>query len=82
MLFDGKSYGHGLNILKDFGLTFVPLFVAMDAISAVPILLALTRQMGAPGRSRVVRIGLITAFALGIIFILVGKGIFYCWASP
>ena len=65
-----------LNITKDFGLTFVPLFVAMDAISAVPILLTLTQDLIAKQRTRVIRIGLLTALLLGIIFILVGKGIF------
>jgi multiple antibiotic resistance protein len=65
-----------LGLLRDFGLTFVPLFVAMDAISAVPILLSLTQSMSVRERSRVVRTGLVTALSLGILFILVGKGIF------
>ncbi len=65
-----------LNLLRDFGLTFVPLFVAMDSISTVPILLTLTRDLPDRKRSSVIRNALITALALGIIFILVGKGIF------
>jgi len=65
-----------LNLAKDFGLTFVPLFVAMDALPAVPILLALTQDMTDSQRSRVVRVGLLTALILGIVFILIGKGIF------
>ena len=76
MVVFNKSMETFFNIARDFGLTFVPLFVAMDAISAVPILLSLTQSISVRERSRVVRVGLITALALGIIFILVGKGIF------
>ena len=65
-----------LKLLRDFGLTFVPLFVAMDAISTVPILLSLTHGMAERERSSVVRNGLITALALGLVFIAIGKGIF------
>ncbi len=65
-----------LNLARDFGLTFVPLFVAMDSLPAVPILLSLTQDMTESQRSRVVRVGLLTALILGIVFILIGKGIF------
>jgi multiple antibiotic resistance protein len=65
-----------INLLRDFGMTFVPLFVAMDAVSAVPILLAITSHMNEKRRNGVIRYGLITAVALGLVFIVVGKGIF------
>ncbi len=65
-----------LNLLRDFGLTFVPLFVAMDSISTVPILLSLTHDLSDKRRSSVIRNALITALGLGLIFIVVGKGIF------
>ncbi|MGA9049607.1 MAG: MarC family protein [Dehalococcoidia bacterium] len=65
-----------LNLLRDFGLTFVPLFVAMDSISVVPILLTLTQEMTAKERGGVIRNGLITALALGLVFIAIGKGTF------
>ena len=65
-----------LKLLRDFGLTFVPLFVAMDSISAVPILLTITAGMTDRTRNHVIRNALITALALGLIFIAVGKGIF------
>jgi len=65
-----------LNLLRDFGLTFVPLFVAMDSISTVPILLSLTHNLTDKKRNSVIRNALITAFGLGLIFIVVGKGIF------
>lgn len=65
-----------LSLLRDFGLTFVPLFVAMDSISTVPILLTITQGMKDKERSTVIRHALITALLLGMAFIVVGKGIF------
>jgi len=65
-----------LNLLRDFGLTFVPLFVAMDSISTVPILLSLTHELTDKKRKSVIRSALVTALGLGLVFIVVGKGIF------
>jgi multiple antibiotic resistance protein len=65
-----------LQILQEFGLTFVPLFVAMDAIGVLPILVPLTGDMKAKVRSRTVRLAVITALGLGLGFVAIGKGIF------
>jgi multiple antibiotic resistance protein len=65
-----------LQILQEFGLTFVPLFVAMDAIGVLPILLPLTQDMKAKERSRIVRLAVITALGLGLGFVAIGKGVF------
>ena len=65
-----------LQILQEFGLTFVPLFVAMDAIGVLPILVPLTQDMKAKERSRTVRLAVITALGLGLGFVAIGKGIF------
>ena len=65
-----------LKILQEFGLTFVPLFVAMDAIGVLPILVPLTGDMKAKVRSRTVRLAVITALGLGLGFVAIGKGIF------
>ena len=65
-----------LTLLRDFGLTFVPLFVAMDSISTVPIVLVMTQGMAESARNIVIRNALITALVLGLAFIAVGKGIF------
>lgn len=65
-----------LSLLRDFGLTFVPLFVAMDSLSTVPILMTITHGMPDKARSIVIRHALITALLLGLGFIVVGKGIF------
>jgi multiple antibiotic resistance protein len=65
-----------IRILQEFGLTFVPLFVAMDAIGVLPILVPLTQDMKAKERSRIVRLAVITALGLGLGFVAIGKGIF------
>jgi multiple antibiotic resistance protein len=65
-----------LNILQEFGLTFVPLFVAMDAVGVLPILVPLTGDMKPAQRNRTVRLAVITALGLGLGFVAIGKGIF------
>ena len=57
-------------------MTFVPLFVAIDAIGVLPILLPLTVNMDRRQRNRVIRLAMITALCLGLGFVAVGKGIF------
>lgn len=64
-----------IQILQEFGLTFVPLFVAIDAIGVLPLLLPLTLDMSAVERNRSIRIALLTALGLGLGFLAVGKGI-------
>lgn len=70
-----KSKRLMLHILEQFGLTFIPLFVAMDAIGVLPFLLPLTGDLEASGRTRVIRLAMTTAFVLGLGFIAIGKGI-------
>jgi len=65
-----------LQILQEVGLTFVPLFVAMDAIGVLPILLPLTQDMKVSERRRVIRLAVLTALGLGLGFVAIGKGIF------
>jgi len=65
-----------LQILQEFGLTFVPLFVAMDAIGVLPILLPLTQDMEVRERRRVIWLAVLTALGLGLGFVAIGKGIF------
>lgn len=63
-------------LLQDFGLTFVPLFVAMDAIGVIPVLLPFTAGMENRARNRVTRLAMLTALGLGLGFIIIGNGIF------
>jgi len=65
-----------LKFLQDFGLSFVPLFVAMDAVGVLPILIPLTQSMKPDERKRTVRLAVLTALGLGLGFVAIGKGIF------
>ena len=65
-----------LSILQEFGLTFVPLFVAMDAIGILPILMPLTLEMNNRERRRVILFAIITALGLGLAFLFIGNALF------
>lgn len=65
-----------IRISQEFGLTFVPIFVAMDAIGVLPILVPLTRDMKPKERSRTIWLAVITALGLGLGFVALGKAIF------
>lgn len=64
------------SIFRELGLSFVPLFVAMDSVGNLPIFLSITQDMEAPERRRTVRLAMITALGLGLGFVAVGKAIF------
>ena len=66
-----------MDILQGLLLSFIPLFVAMDAIGTLPFLLSMTGHMSAPQRAKTVRYALLTALALGLGFIAVGKAVFW-----
>jgi multiple antibiotic resistance protein len=65
-----------LVFLKDVGLSFIPLFVAMDSIGNLPLILSLTHDISPAERPRIIRYAMLTAFALGLGFLAIGKGIF------
>lgn len=61
------------NFPHDLLLTFIPLFVAMDAVGNLPFLLSLTESMTVQERAKTVRVAIITAAVLGLVFLAVGK---------
>lgn len=65
-----------IRISQEFGLTFVPIFVAMDAIGVLPILIPLTQGMKPKERNRTIWLAVITALLLGLGFVALGKAIF------
>lgn len=64
------------NFVKDLGLSFIPLFVAVDALGILPFILSLTADMTMAERPKVIRNALLIALALGFGFIGIGKGAF------
>lgn len=60
----------------DLILCFVPLFVAMDAVGAVPVYVALTEGLSSEERRRVTRQSVLTAAAVGLVFLVAGRPLF------
>ena len=56
-----------------FILTFIPLFIVIDALGNVPFVVALTEQMPKPERLRVIHQATLTATAVGLAFLFFGQ---------
>lgn len=56
--------------------TFIPIFVATDAVGILPIFVGMTRKRKATERRRIVALSMITAFLLTAVFTVMGKAIF------
>ena len=65
-----------MELLRPYILSFIPLFVAVDAIANIPIFLSLVEHSSKPARKRIVLDAVITATAVAIIFMFVGKLVF------
>ena len=63
-------------MLKEFLLAFIPIFVAVDAIGTLPIYVSLTHDLNQNEKNRVIGQSLITATALAVGFIFLGKATF------
>ena len=61
--------------LRDLGLSFIPLFVAVDAIGNLPFILTLTQGENTAERRHVIRYAMLTALALGLGFLAIGRGV-------
>ncbi|MGA2266243.1 MAG: MarC family protein, partial [Phycisphaerae bacterium] len=62
--------------MKSFLLTFVPIFVSVDAIGVLPIFMNLTEGLDKVQRRTVVLQSFLTALGVAIGFIFLGKAIF------
>jgi multiple antibiotic resistance protein len=62
--------------VRDFLLAFVPIFVAVDAIGVVPVFLNLTEGLDKLQRRRIVLQSFVTALAVAVGFIFLGKAVF------
>jgi multiple antibiotic resistance protein len=65
-----------VEIIRELGLTFVPLFFAMDAVGNLPIFLALTQEVEPKHRRHAVHLATLTALGVGLGFVAIGKAIF------
>ena len=58
---------------QDFVLTFVPLFIVIDAFGNLPFVISMGEDMMKQERNRLVHIAIITATAVGLVFLFFGQ---------
>ena len=63
-------------MLENILLSFIPLFVAVDAVGVLPIFVSLTEGLEQKARTKVIVQSMLTAAGLAIGFVLVGKLVF------
>ena len=59
--------------LQDFLLTFVPLFIVIDALGNLPFVISMSEGMTEPERRKMIRTALITATIVGLVFLFFGQ---------
>ncbi len=64
------------DITNAFLLSFIPIFIAMDAPGTLPLFVGMTEGLKKHDRKRTVRQSIITAFLVTVGFVLVGRAIF------
>jgi len=62
--------------VKTFLLAFIPLFVAIDVLGVLPLFVSLTEELDEARRRRLAFDATATAFAVSLLFLFGGKGIF------
>jgi membrane protein, MarC family len=62
--------------MDKFLLSFIPIFVAMDAIGILPMFIGFTEHLKKRERQRTIVQSIITAFIIGIVFLFLGRWIF------
>ena len=60
-------------LLKSFILTFVPLFIVIDALGTLPFLISLSEGMSRQERRRMVHLATVTAAVVGLVFLFLGQ---------
>lgn len=58
--------------IHTYWLCFVPLFVAVDAIGALPLFISLTQGVKAGKLSRLILVSMVTAAVVGLLFVFIG----------
>ncbi len=65
-----------MNLIRPFLVTFIPLFVAIDAFGILPIFISLTASLSEQERDRTRRQAVLAAGFIGAAFMLLGDAIF------
>lgn len=59
--------------LYSFVMTFVPLFIVVDALGNLPFVFTLTKGLSRQKKNQVINVAIITAVLLGLVFLFFGK---------
>jgi len=62
-----------MQFLKPYILSFIPIFVAMDALGNIPLFIGLTEELTLKQRRRVIFESVTTALILALVFMFLGK---------
>ena len=62
-------------MLDNFLFSFIPLFVAFDALGLLPLYINLTSRLNREQRNRHLRDSIITAFGIALVFVVIGNRI-------
>ncbi|RLE14418.1 MarC family protein [Candidatus Aerophobetes bacterium] len=62
--------------MHPFLLSFIPIFVAVDAFGVLPVFISLTQGISEKEKLQVLKQSVITALAIAISFVFIGKAIF------
>ena len=63
-------------MLKPYILTFIPVFVAVDAIGNIPIFISLAEKFSRPQKLKIIRDAVTTAAVVAMVFVAIGKWVF------
>ncbi len=63
------------SLFQQFIKTFVPLFIVIDAVGNLPFVVGLSEGMARPERNRMILVAAVTAAAVGLVFLFLGKGV-------
>ena len=61
------------NLLQSFILTFVPLFIVIDALGNLPFVLSLSEGMSKQERCKMIHVATVTAAIVGLVFLFLGQ---------
>jgi multiple antibiotic resistance protein len=64
-----------MQFLESIVLSFIPLFVALDAMGVLPVFAGMTEHMERLEKKRVVRVASLTAVIISVLFIFLGKAV-------
>ncbi len=63
-------------MFREFSLTFIAIFVALDIIGTLPIYATITSSMMKPEKAKIVDTSMMVAFVVAVVFLFLGTGIF------